>query len=146
MGEREGNAPLASVVAVINDFLPEVEIFVNEKSLYKVSKLVETFSGFRAPVNKPVLGDNVFTQTTGIHANGDIKRNLYFNDLIPERFGRKSKYALGKTSGKANLEDSENLNAMSCLLWKIEDKKIKEVHNFPENQKDVNTFFKKLYG
>jgi len=87
MGERAGNAPLASVVAVINDFLPEVKISVNEKSLYKVSKLVETFSGFRIPVNKPVLGDNVFTQTAGIHADGDSKKNLYFNDLLPERFG-----------------------------------------------------------
>lgn len=76
MGERAGNAPLASVVAVINDFLPEVEISVNEKALYKVSKLVETFSGFRVPVNKPVLGGNVFTQTAEIHADGDSKKKL----------------------------------------------------------------------
>ncbi|MCK5638699.1 MAG: 2-isopropylmalate synthase, partial [Flavobacteriaceae bacterium] len=104
MGERAGNAPLASVVAVINDFLPEIEIAVNEKSLYSVSKLVETFSGFRIPENKPVLGENVFTQTAGIHADGDSKNNLYFNDLLPERFDRKRQYALGKTSGKANIQ------------------------------------------
>ena len=103
MGERAGNAPLASVVAMINDFIPDVQIDVDEKSLYKVSKLVETFSGFRIPVNKPVLGENVFTQTAGIHADGDNKKNLYFNDLLPERFGRKRQYALGKTSGKANI-------------------------------------------
>jgi len=103
MGERAGNAPLASVVAVINDFLPDVKISVKEKSIYKVSKLVETFSGFRIPANKPVLGENVFTQTAGIHADGDNKKNLYFNDLMPERFGRKRQYALGKTSGKANI-------------------------------------------
>jgi D-citramalate synthase len=29
----------------------------------------------------------VFTQTAGIHADGD--NNLYFNDLLPERFGEK---------------------------------------------------------
>ncbi len=103
MGERAGNAPLASVVAVINDLITDVEIAVNEKALYKVSKLVATFSGFRIPVNKPVLGENVFTQTAGIHADGDNKKNLYFNDLMPERFGRKRQYALGKTSGKANV-------------------------------------------
>jgi D-citramalate synthase len=34
----------------------------------------------------------------------ETKNNLYFNDLLPERFGRKRKYALGKTSGKANIE------------------------------------------
>jgi len=114
MGERAGNAPLASVVAVINDFLPQVKISVKEKSLYTVSKLVETFSGFRIPVNKPVLGDNVFTQTAGIHADGDNKNNLYFNDLLPERFGRKRQYALGKTSGKANIQ--KNLQEMGLYL------------------------------
>ncbi|MCL4148534.1 UNVERIFIED_CONTAM: hypothetical protein GTU68_033184 [Idotea baltica] len=114
MGERAGNAPLASVVAVINDFLPEVKIDVNEKALFTVSKLVETFSGFRIPVNKPVLGDNVFTQTAGIHADGDSKKNLYFNDLLPERFGRKRKYALGKTSGKANIQ--KNLQELGLQL------------------------------
>ena len=101
MGERAGNAPLASVVAVINDFMPEVKVNVNEKSLYKVSKLVSTFTGFGIPANKPIVGENVFTQTAGIHADGDSKNNLYFNDLLPERFGRKRKYALGKTSGKS---------------------------------------------
>jgi len=114
MGERAGNAPLASAVAVINDFLPEVEIAVKEDSLYKVSKLVETFSGFRIPENKPVLGDNVFTQTAGIHADGDNKNNLYFNDLLPERFGRKRQYALGKTSGKANIQ--KNLQELGLYL------------------------------
>ena len=114
MGERAGNAPLASAVAVINDFLPEVEIAVKEDSLYKVSKLVETFSGFRIPENKPVLGDNVFTQTAGIHADGDSKNNLYFNDLLPERFGRKRQYALGKTSGKANIQ--KNLQELGLYL------------------------------
>ena len=106
MGERAGNAPLASAVAVLNDYEKNVRISVDEKSLYKVSKLVETFSGFRIPVNKPVVGENVFTQTAGIHADGDKKNNLYYNDLMPERFGRQRKYALGKTSGKANIENN----------------------------------------
>jgi D-citramalate synthase len=114
MGERAGNAPIESVVAVINDFLPEVKINVRESSLYSVSKLVETFTGYRIPANKPIVGDNVFTQTAGIHADGDNKNNLYFNDLLPERFGRKRKYALGKTSGKANIE--KNLQELGLQL------------------------------
>ena len=104
MGERAGNAPMASVAAVIRDFLPKIKINLKEKSLYKVSRLVSAFTGFRIPANKPIVGDNVFTQTAGIHADGDSKKNLYFNDLLPERFGRKRKYALGKTSGKANIK------------------------------------------
>lgn len=122
MGERAGNAPMASVIAIINDFISDVNVAVNEKALHKVSKLVETFSGFRIPVNKPVVGANVFTQTAGIHADGDNKNNLYFNDLMPERFGRKRKYALGKTSGKANIQ--KNLQDLGLSLNNEELKKV----------------------
>lgn len=122
MGERAGNAPLASAIAVLNDFMPGVKTSVVEKSLYSVSKLVETFSGFRIPVNKPVVGENVFTQTAGIHADGDKKNKLYFSDLMPERFGRQRKYALGKTSGKANIE-----NNLAQLGIQLSDQDLKKV-------------------
>ncbi len=122
MGERAGNAPMASTIAVINDFLKDVKITVKETALHKVSKLVENFSGFRIPVNKPIVGANVFTQTAGIHADGDNKNNLYFNDLMPERFGRKRKYALGKTSGKANIQ--KNLQDLGISLNDDELKKV----------------------
>jgi len=122
MGERAGNAPMASVVAVMNDFLPDVMVSVKESAIYKVSKLVETFSGIRIPANKPIVGENVFTQTAGIHADGDNKNNLYFNDLLPERFGRKRKYALGKTTGKANIE--KNLQELGLKLNQEDLKKV----------------------
>lgn len=122
MGERAGNASLASAVAALNDNMKDVHTSVNEKSLYSVSKLVETFSGFRIPANKPVVGENVFTQTAGIHADGDKKNNLYYNDLMPERFGRQRKYALGKTSGKANIEN--NLKELGIQLADEDLKKV----------------------
>ena len=122
MGERAGNAPLASAIAVLNDFMPGVKTAIAEKSLYTVSKLVETFSGFRIPVNKPVVGENVFTQTAGIHADGDKKNKLYCSDLMPERFGRQRKYALGKTSGKANIEN--NLQQLGIHLSDADLKKV----------------------
>jgi (R)-citramalate synthase len=124
MGERAGNAALASTVAVLNDFAPEIEIGLKECSIYKVSKLVETFSGIRIPSNKPIVGANVFTQTAGVHADGDSKHNLYFNDLLPERFGRKREYALGKTSGKANIE--KNLQELGLKLNDADLKKVTE--------------------
>ena len=122
MGERAGNAPLASAIAVLNDYVKDVKTSVVEKSLYTVSKLVETFSGFRIPANKPVVGENVFTQTAGIHADGDKKNKLYFNELMPERFGRQRKYALGKTSGKANIE-----NNLQQLGIQLSDEDLKKV-------------------
>ncbi len=117
LGERAGNAPLESVVAVIKDFT-DLEISIQEQKIFRVSKLVEQFSGQHIPANKPVVGENVFTQTAGIHADGDNKKNLYFNDLMPERFGRQRKYALGKTSGKANI--LKNLEELGISLEKDE--------------------------
>ncbi|MRH99609.1 2-isopropylmalate synthase [Kriegella sp. EG-1] len=122
MGERAGNAPMASTIAVINDFLPEIKIQVVEKALFKVSKLVSAFTGVGIPSNKPIVGDSVFTQTAGIHADGDNKNNLYFSDLMPERFGRKRKYALGKMSGKANIQ--KNLQELGLTLNDDELKKV----------------------
>ncbi|GAB3810251.1 alpha-isopropylmalate synthase regulatory domain-containing protein [Spirosoma humi] len=122
LGERAGNAPMASAIAVLRDFMPDVRTGVVEKSLYQVSKIVETFSGLRIPDNKPVVGDNVFTQTAGIHADGDKKNNLYFNTLLPERFGRKRSYALGKMSGKANIDN--NLRELGIQLSEGDLKKV----------------------
>lgn len=113
LGERAGNAPLTSVIAVLHDQLG-VSTNVREEKLTTVSKIVESYSGIRIPANKPVIGDNVFTQCAGIHADGDMKNNLYFNDLLPERFGRTREYALGKTSGKASIQ--KNLEALGIEL------------------------------
>jgi D-citramalate synthase len=124
LGERAGNAPMASAVAVIKDFFPEIDINIDEKSLHLISKFIETFSGHRIPENKPVVGENVFTQTAGIHADGDKKNNLYFSKLMPERFGRKRVYALGKTSGKANIE-----NNLKELGIQLSDDDLKKVTN-----------------
>jgi D-citramalate synthase len=113
LGERAGNAPLSSVIGVLHDQL-SIETNVNESEITKVSKIVETFSGIRIPVNKPVVGENVFTQTSGVHADGDSKANLYYNNLLPERFGRRRKYALGKQSGKATIK--KNLEEFGLSL------------------------------
>lgn len=121
LGERAGNAPLSSVIAVIEDHL-KMKTNVREKSIYHVSKIVESYSGIRIPANKPVIGDNVFTQVAGVHADGDKKNNLYFNDLLPERFGRSREYALGKTSGKANI--MKNLEALGIDLDEETTKKV----------------------
>ncbi len=113
MGERAGNVPLSSVIGVIHDQLKQ-STNIEETCINKVSRIVETYSGVRIPANKPVIGEFVFTQTAGIHADGDSKDNLYYNGLLPERFGRTREYALGKTSGKANIQ--KNLEELGMSL------------------------------
>ncbi|MDR0547607.1 MAG: 2-isopropylmalate synthase [Dysgonamonadaceae bacterium] len=113
LGERAGNAPLASVIAMLHDQL-KLKTNIREEFLNSAGRLVESYSGLRIPNNKPIIGDSVFTQCAGIHADGDNKNNLYFNDLLPERFGRSREYALGKMSGRANIK--KNLEAMGMSV------------------------------
>ncbi len=132
LGERTGNVPLASVIAALKDHL-KMELPVIESKLNKVSRVVETYSGVKIASNTPVIGANVFTQACGVHADGDKKGNLYHNDLLPERFGRSRKYALGKTAGKAsilkNLEelgidlDEESVKKVVDRVVELSDKK-----------------------
>ncbi len=114
LGERAGNASLSSVVAVVNDMLADVEIGVVEQSINSISRMVESYSGMATAANTPIVGENVFTQTAGVHADGDKKGRLYVNALLPERFGRSREYALGKMSGKANIE--QNLKLLGINL------------------------------
>jgi len=121
LGERAGNVPISSVIGIVEDHF-KYSLPLNVQKLYDVSKLVESFSGVRIPENKPLIGENVFTQTSGIHADGDHKKDLYFNDLLPERFGRKRTYALGKMSGKASI--MKNLEELGIELSKDDMKKV----------------------
>ncbi|WP_416864984.1 MAG: alpha-isopropylmalate synthase regulatory domain-containing protein [Imperialibacter sp.] len=123
LGERAGNVALSSVIGIVKDHL-HLDMQVDETKLYKVCKIVESFSGVRIPGNKPLIGEFVFTQTSGIHADGDSKDNLYHNSLSPDRFGRSYSYALGKMSGKANIK--KNLEELGIELSKEDTKKITE--------------------
>ncbi len=132
LGERTGNACISSVIACLKDHM-NCSLSIDESKVTKVSKLVETFSGIRIPANKPIIGEYVFTQTCGVHADGDNKNNLYQNDLLPERFGRVRSYALGKTSGKANILnnlkeldielDVESMKKVTARIIELGDKK-----------------------
>ena len=114
LGERAGNASLSSIVAVLNDMAPSVTLDIDEHSINAISRMVESYSGIATASNTPIVGENVFTQTAGVHADGDKKGKLYVNPLLPERFGRSREYALGKMSGKANIE--QNLKLLGIHL------------------------------
>jgi len=113
LGERCGNAPLSSVHVILKDQF-HAETNICEDKLNDASHMVESYSGIAVAPNQPIIGDNVFTQVAGVHADGDKKDRLYQNDLVPERFGRRREYALGKTSGKANI--AKNLEELGLEL------------------------------
>lgn len=113
LGERAGNVSLAEVAVVLRDKLG-VRLAIDETKIAALSRMVENFSGKRVADNAPVVGADVFTQTSGIHADGDRKGGLYQSRLSPERFARERTYALGKMSGKASLK--KNLDELGIRL------------------------------
>ena len=121
LGERAGNASLAEVAVVIRDKLG-IDLSIDETQITLVSRMVENFSGKWIAANTPVVGADVFTQTAGIHADGDMKGNLYVSRLTPERFDRKRSYALGKMSGKASLVN--NLEELGISLSEEDQAKV----------------------
>ena len=123
LGERCGNAPMASVQAILKDqFHAKTNIVENQ--LNDLSRMVESFSGITVAPNQPIVGENVFTQVAGVHADGDTKDKLYYNELMPERFGRKREYALGKNSGKANI--AKNLEELGLELTPEQTRRVTE--------------------
>jgi D-citramalate synthase len=115
LGERAGNASLAEVTVALKDMMG-IELSINETHIFDLSKMVENFSGKWVAANMPIVGTDVFTQTAGIHADGDQKGGLYESRLNPERFDRRRTYALGKMSGKASL--TKNLEELDLSLSK----------------------------
>ena len=113
MGERAGNTSLAEVVAAIHDH-SDAQTTVRESRLTAVSDLVATFTGKECAANTPIVGRDVYTQTAGIHADGDAKGDLYATRLEPKRFGGHRRYALGKMSGKASVD--HNLEELGIAL------------------------------
>lgn len=123
LGERCGNAPLASVQAILKDQF-HAKTNIVESQLNDLSRMVESFSGITVAPNQPIVGENVFTQVAGVHADGDTKDQLYFNELMPERFGRKREYALGKQSGRANI--AKNLEELGLELTPEQTRRVTE--------------------
>ena len=123
LGERCGNAPLASVQVILKDQF-HAKTHINEDQLNDISRMVESFSGIAVAPNQPIVGENVFTQVAGVHADGDSKDQLYYNELMPERFGRKREYALGKNSGRANI--AKNLEELGLELTPEQTRRVTE--------------------
>jgi D-citramalate synthase len=137
MGERAGNASLDEVVVALRDHA-SLSTRVNEKALAEISTLVAVFSGRRVPVNKPIVGENVFTQAAGIHADGDLKGRLYESRLGATRFGLRRTYAMGKLMGKASLEfNLERLNM--TLTAEQKQRLLRRIVELGDQKKHVTT-------
>ena len=135
LGERAGNPSLCEIIPIIHD-MTDRKTHAKEGQLKNISELVQSLSGKRLAPNAPIIGRDVFTQTCGVHADGDKKGDLYFNLLLPKRFSRTRVYALGKLSGKASID--KNLEKIGLELdQEVRNKVLAEVIRLGDKKKKI---------
>ena len=127
-------------------------------NLVLINDFFEAYANNNIEGIKKILSENIKWHIPGEHPLSGTKTGVdevleYFRLLNKGLFkaepivmGVNDSYVIDCHRNWSNIENEENLNNMSCLLWKIEDGKIVEVFNFPENQHKVDSFFSKLYS
>ncbi|WP_420023703.1 homocitrate synthase [Cereibacter azotoformans] len=103
LGERAGNAALEEVAAALEASGRATGIALGQ--LCGLSDLVARASGRPVPLQKPIVGEAVFTHESGIHVDGLLKDRAIYESaaLRPERFGRSHRIAIGKHSSVSGL-------------------------------------------
>jgi len=93
IGERAGNAALEEIVVgllVRQDYFSQFHTEVNQKEIYKTSRLVSSLTGIPVPVNKAVIGMNAFAHSSGIHQDGILKNMSTYEIISAELIGGKA--------------------------------------------------------
>ncbi|MCD9018842.1 nuclear transport factor 2 family protein [Parachryseolinea silvisoli] len=106
---------------------------------------------------KSILSEDIKWHIPGKHPLSGTKTGVeqvsaYFQQLSkaalhaePIVMGVNDNYVIDCHRNWSDLDNQENFSGMSCLLWKIENKKIVEVFNFPQDQHAVDLFFSTFY-
>ena len=103
-GERAGNVPLHQVVTALR-VLYGVEIpgFAYGK-LRELARFMETVSGVPIEAHEPIIGANVFSHETGIHAHAMLIDRRMYEAVPAELVGGEMRFVYGKHSGLAVVE------------------------------------------
>lgn len=98
IGERAGNPPLQEIVLAMEKIFHR-EHGIDMKRLYRLSRLVEEYSGIFIPPHAPIVGLNAFRHESGIHVDGILKNSQTYKAINPKEVGRESSFVLGKHTG-----------------------------------------------
>lgn len=114
IGERAGNAALEEIIVAMRirpDHFP-FTTGINEKEIYKTSRLVSKLTGIPIPVNKAVIGINAFAHSSGIHQDGVLKDKSTYEIINAELIGgQAAQMILTARSGRHALRNQlETLN------------------------------------
>jgi 2-isopropylmalate synthase len=103
VGERAGNTSIEEVVMALKVHRDQYgrECKVDPQRLYQLSQLVAELTGYCPPVNKAVVGKNLFITGAGIHQDGLLKDPASYLPFLPEEVGAPPfRLVLTKHSGR----------------------------------------------
>jgi homocitrate synthase NifV len=103
LGERAGNASLAEVVMALK-YIENIDVGVDIGSFRSLAEYVAKAAGRNLAANIPIVGDNIFTHESGIHAAGVIKNPSTYEAFPPEIVGGERQLWVGKHSGTHSIE------------------------------------------
>lgn len=100
LGERAGNAALEEVLMALKHVYG-YKIDVDTTKFKEVSEYVSKAAGRELPAWKAIVGSNMFSHESGIHADGAIKNPKNYEAFAPSEVGLERQIIIGKHSGKA---------------------------------------------
>jgi 2-isopropylmalate synthase len=112
IGERAGNASLEEVVmalhvrgAYYNERMGRdgtaALTNINQKEIYRTSRLVSNLTGMMVQPNKAIVGSNAFAHESGIHQDGVLKKRETYEIMDATSIGLEdNSIVLGKLSGR----------------------------------------------
>jgi len=103
LGEKSGNTDIAELAIALQG-LYDIDMNLNLKELYGLSKLVEEISKVPVSPMRPVVGDMVFTRESGLVVAQMLAYPPSVEGYAPEVVGRHRDVSLGKKSGKKSIE------------------------------------------
>lgn len=102
MGERCGNANLASVIAGLQ--LKREKSCIPDSSmpeLTRIARAVADIANITLPHNAPYVGENAFVHKAGMHIDGVMKNPVTFEHITPESVGNRRGFAASELAGRA---------------------------------------------
>ncbi|MDF2500178.1 MAG: leuA 6 [Anaerosporomusa subterranea] len=103
LGERAGNAALEEVIFALRQTC-QMNLPYDSTKLRPLCEFTAKASDRTLPVDKAIVGSNVFHHESGIHTNGILKSHSLYEAFAPEEVGLKRKIIIGKHSGTSAVE------------------------------------------
>lgn len=95
LGDRAGNVSLVELAAAL-EVLYGASTGLQINQTMELSKYGEKISGVKIPTNKPIIGENVFTDQTELHFLAQSHQKYALQGVDPEIFGAHRSFLYGK--------------------------------------------------